>query len=108
MNDPRYAKKGGHFFNGFFWGAVIGGGFAYLLSTKRGRDLLKELTQDGIDMLDNATTPENAEIVSEPEVYEEIVEEASQESPKVIPQDSAERRKEPSKKRFFRKIRTQA
>lgn len=84
--DHQNNKKGGHFFNGFFWGAVIGGGLAYLLSTKKGRDLLKELTQDGIDMLDNATNPEKVEIVSEPEVYEEIMEVSAQEtSPQTLP-----------------------
>ncbi len=62
MNNSHHEKKGGNFFNGFFWGAVLGGGFAYLLSTKRGRDLLKDLISDGVDMLDGLTQePETAE-----------------------------------------------
>lgn len=95
-------KKGGHFFNGFFWGAMIGGGVAYLLSTKKGRNLLGELVQDGINMLDTATTPDGIEIASEPETYEEIIEEpAIQEPPKSSP---SEFKKEAPRKRFFRKV----
>lgn len=64
-------KKQGKFFDGFFFGAVLGGGVAYVLSTKKGRDFVKELIQDGADLLESVTEPE-------PEVYEETPE-ASQE-----------------------------
>lgn len=57
-------KKQGKFMEGFFWGGVIGGGLSYLLSTKKGRDFLKDLIQTGMDALENATVPE-------PEIFEE-------------------------------------
>jgi gas vesicle protein len=100
-NHPN-DKKGGHFFNGFFWGAAIGGGLAYLLSTKKGREFLKELIQDGIDMLDDATTP-GEELTFEPEVYEEISEEGIAEPSKTKPLDSDSVSSSP-KKRFFKKV----
>lgn len=81
MNNSHHEKKGGNFFNGFFWGAVLGGGFAYLLSTKRGRDLLKDLISDGVDMLDGLT--------QEPEIAEEEQYAATEEPFIVEEQDDA-------------------
>lgn len=102
MNNQMEKKSGGHFFNGFFWGAALGGGFAYILSTKRGRELLKDLVQDGLDMLDDLTL--------EPEVAEEElspIEENAANKPADVPlmehSVSAEKQSEqPVKKRFFR------
>lgn len=103
-----HEKKGGHFFNGFFWGAALGGGVAYLLSTKRGRDILKELFADGLDMLENATTPDDVEEFAP--AGEDLVEEEVQMTPKEVeaqtalePEVEPVRKTEPaSKKRFFK------
>lgn len=106
MNN-NHEKKGGHFFNGFFWGAVIGGGFTYLLTTKKGRDFLKELAQDGLDMLDGLTMePEMAEEEElTPIVSEEVIVEEPRVAPVVTPAKESEPKKTPEmtvKKRFFR------
>ena len=99
-------KKGGHFINGFFWGAVLGGGFAYLISTKRGRELLKDLVQDGMDMLEEATMPEQEEVMEAPIVVEpsvSAVEEKVIEEPKSTSDEQGKKAESP-RKRFFRKV----
>lgn len=102
MND----KKQGKFLEGFFWGGVLGGGFAYLLSTKKGRDFLKELGQSGLDMLESATMPE-LETAEEapPAVMEEVFEEEIAASPAAEPKHVQEKKQETStvpRKRFFK------
>ena len=98
-------KKGGHFINGFFWGAVLGGGFAYLVSTKKGRALLKDLFQDGMDMLEEATMPDQEEIMEAPIVTEpsvSTVEEKAVEEPEPASNEQSKKVESP-RKRFFRK-----
>lgn len=104
MNTNNYTEKkhGGHFFNGFFWGAALGGSFAYVLSTKRGRDLIKDLFQDGLDMLDDLTMePEMAEeelsMLAEPMVEQPV-------TTQTVEQGAVHEKKleQPAKKRFFR------
>lgn len=40
--------KGG-FLHGFLWGAIIGGVVVFLLTSKKGRKILKLLTEEGLD-----------------------------------------------------------
>ncbi len=98
-------KKGGHFINGFFWGAVLGGGFAYLISTKRGREFLKDLVQDGMDMLEEATMPEQEEVIEKPIIAEpstSVSEENVIEEPESVSHVQS-KKVDPARKRFFRK-----
>lgn len=53
-------NKEGKFLDGFFWGAAIGGGVAYILSTKKGRDVVRGLIQEGVNALENFVIPEEA------------------------------------------------
>lgn len=95
----REEKKGGKFFNGLLWGAALGGGAAYLLSNKRGRDLLKDLLHDGVDLLEKDLAPKKKAIekVLAPEMHEEAIIESA-------PQDSeSEEQTSADKKRFFKK-----
>lgn len=41
--------KGGNFSNGFLWGVVVGAAIVFLLATKKGRKILKTLTEDGLE-----------------------------------------------------------
>lgn len=103
-------KHHGRFAEGFFWGAVIGGAAAYILSHKKGRDFVKELFQDGIDFLE-----EKAEKVTIDEMLEEqdmmgesveepIVEAHVKDYEKIEPEGKEEAIKpQPQKKRFFKK-----
>lgn len=61
--------KGGKFLDGFFWGAVLGGGAAYVLSTKKGRDIVKELIQEGVNVLENMAAPD--EVMEAPQIIED-------------------------------------
>lgn len=94
-------KKGSKFFNGFFWGAVLGGGAAYVLSTKKGRATVKELLSQGLDMLEDKAASKVAQVekmVSPvPNVVEEMtIEETLTASPEI-------KEKADSTKRFFKK-----
>lgn len=104
-------KHHGRFTEGFFWGAVIGGAAAYVLSHKKGRDFLKELFQDGVDFLE-----EKAEKVTVDEVLEEqaMLEEPLEEPIVEVHVKDYEKIEEPDvkeeapkqqspKKRFFKK-----
>jgi hypothetical protein len=42
-------KKNSH---GFTWGMIVGGAVVLMLTTKRGRSILKEISEGGIDGLD--------------------------------------------------------
>lgn len=98
-------KKQGKFLDGFFWGTVIGGGLSYLLSTKKGRDFLKDVIQNGMDALENATVPEPETLEDEPIIEQEKrVEEVIVSSPaKPITHQPQTEEQEVKKTRFFKK-----
>ncbi len=91
-------KSGGKFFSGFFWGAVLGGASAYVLSTKRGREVVKELISEGVNRLEDAAAPkkENIEKIISPIMEEEVV--VEKEAGSVSDEEKGD-----SKKRFFKK-----
>lgn len=43
--------------NGLLWGAILGGSLTYLLSHKKGRELLKDLSENGIHALEGILEP---------------------------------------------------
>lgn len=45
-------KNDNKFMTGFLWGVIIGGVCVYLLSTKKGKNILKELSDNGFDLLE--------------------------------------------------------
>lgn len=111
-------NKGGKFLDGFFWGAVLGGGAAYVLSTKKGRDIVKELIQEGVNVLENMAAPD--EVIEAPQVIEDkqimseieepsvpsapVAKEAPLYAPHIPPKKAAEKGgvAASSKKRFFK------
>lgn len=97
-------KKNGHFSDGFFLGALIGGGLAVLLTHKKGREFLRELFDEGLEFIEEkvGTRVENA--VFEEEIPEsEIVEEKLLASESAV-EEKEEKQSAPStsKKRFFK------
>lgn len=44
-------NHGNRFFDGFLWGAMIGGGLVFLLGTKKGKKILKMITEEGVEGL---------------------------------------------------------
>ena len=47
MNNEH---KGGGFLAGFFWGVVIGAALVFLLGTKKGKRLLKVISEEGLEL----------------------------------------------------------
>ncbi len=47
MNNNHNNK----FFDGFLWGAIIGGGLVFILGTKKGKKILKMITEEGVEGL---------------------------------------------------------
>lgn len=92
-------KGSNRFFDGFVWGMVIGGTLALLFATKKGKRIVKELSEAGGEILENLSTIEEQ---MEPE--DEYVAETRSE-----PVDEKGEMKEGNnghsfKKRFFRGI----
>ncbi len=50
-NTHHHADSNSGFINGFLWGIVIGGCIVFLLGTKKGKKLLKLITEEGLDSL---------------------------------------------------------
>lgn len=57
MRSPWRVKKGkmgnGRFSDGFMLGALIGGAAVFLLGTKKGNKVLKAITEEGLDGLND-------------------------------------------------------
>lgn len=99
-------KSGGKFFNGLLWGAAIGGAAAYVLSTKRGRDAVKELLHEGFDALEGvaAEKVEKVKKAVNPVMQDEEFVDSASEMPQKEAKDEASA--SASKKHFFKKSRS--
>ena len=87
------------FANGFLFGLIIGAAAVFLLATKKGRKILKLISEEGLDSLTNIVEEYTSE--TEKEEAEDIQDEESEEvSPSVV--EEAVPVKKP-KKRFFRR-----
>lgn len=54
MNEHHhYHKEGSGFINGLILGALVGAGLVFFLGTKRGRELIDELTGKGLSIIDD-------------------------------------------------------
>lgn len=86
-----------NFFNGFLWGAIIGGGLVFFLSTKKGKNLLKTLSESGLEEL--------SELVEKQFDEEEYFDEEASNGNGIVKQTKEPERKEsrPIHKRFFRR-----
>lgn len=70
--DNKHENKFG---SGFLWGAIIGGTLVLLVSTKKGRKVLRELADVGLDTIENAAQVGNLEEMEEEMVGENIAQE---------------------------------
>ncbi len=43
-------NKGGSFFAGFLWGIIIGAALVFFLGTKKGKRLLKVISEEGLEL----------------------------------------------------------
>jgi gas vesicle protein len=94
-NDTN--KSGGNFFSGFIIGALVGAAIVFFLGTKKGKKLLKVISEEGMDKLNNVL--EKADKTAD---LEEIYEEEEEIAPKKILRKVAE--EAPKVRRFFKGI----
>ena len=87
-NDHNSGNGGG-----FVWGLLIGAAVASLVSTQKGRQILKDLAEHGLESVENIVNLE--EVKNAIEVDGEDMMEGEMEEPEV----------KPKKKRLFRGIR---
>jgi hypothetical protein len=66
--EEKQAKKPSS--NAFILGMIVGGAIVFLLGTKKGRKILKELSEKGLDALEEIADFEQLEMV--PEDFDEI------------------------------------
>jgi hypothetical protein len=120
MNNPSASSgqvnsgQGNNFFSGFIVGALLGGFIVFLLGTKKGKQFLKAISEEGLDnvskIMDKAerfAEPEEIEEDDAPVVLEPSFTKASEGqedlSPKIFSKKvSVEER--PKTRRFFRGV----
>ena len=95
MDEPK--KKNSH---GFTWGMIVGGAVVLMLTTKKGREILKELTEGGIDGLEEYIDVEKIKALTSEFTDEDSVEESRETSKNPV---STEKKVFKKRKRFFRK-----
>ena len=91
-------KSGNNFFGGFLLGVLVGVFVVFLLGTKKGKKLLKAISEDGLDKVSDILEQSEKKANLE-EVYEEEEEEVT---PKrdIAPKEDAEDKP----RRFFKGI----
>lgn len=93
-------NQGGKFANGFLLGLLIGGALVFLLGTKKGKRLLKAISEKGIGNISNIL--EEADRTADlDEMYEEDEEVAPKRTIAVKEKSTEEK---PRVRRFFRGI----
>ncbi len=69
MDSNNNNNSGNNFFSGFLLGALVGAAVVFLLGTKKGKRLLKAISEEGIDnisnLLEEASKTENLDQVVE-------------------------------------------
>lgn len=108
MNNATH--QGGGFFNGFMWGLFVGGLAVFLLGTKKGRKLLKLISEEGLEglaELEDAVDEKGATVLPNDTAREpQSIREEMPPMPQVIEQNIASTVSQITHfpKRFFRGI----
>lgn len=61
-NNESHHCGGTKFMTGLMWGAIIGGGLVFLLGTKKGKSIIKALSEEGIELSELLGDDEEEEI----------------------------------------------
>ena len=99
------------FFDGFLWGAIIGGGLVFILGTKKGKKILKMITEEGVEGLSEILEAQmDEDLAGEAGDLEEDGEKAPEEPilrgngvSKNSQSNEPQEEVKPFRKRFFRK-----
>ncbi len=102
FGNCHHEHGGGIFMKGVFFGALLGGGAAFLLGTKRGRKILKVVSEEGLDNISELGGKMMDSVMGEREELADMTE-----SDKVIREEAkkAANNLKSSAKRLFRGIR---
>lgn len=57
MNNNHHGGS----FHAFMWGAILGAGAVFLLGTKKGKQILKTISEEGVELSDLFDVEEDAE-----------------------------------------------
>lgn len=91
--------------NGFLLGLLIGGAVGALVSTKRGRQILKDIAEYGLDYVGSSLNMEDINTILNEEEEEIMNGEMEEASEKEKPAEKSVNHEEPSRrKRLFRGI----
>lgn len=99
MDEPKIKHS-----HGFTWGMIVGGALVLMLTTKKGREILKELAEGGIDGLEEYVDLEKIRAITneftddDREETAPLEKQATDSAPK-----TSEKKTAPKRKRFFRK-----
>lgn len=98
-NDNR--SSGNNFFSGFLLGALVGAAIVFLLGTKKGKKILKAISEEGSENITNLLNKIDKSVDLQEEVFEEdddvILSENTSAEENVV-------KEKPKVKRFFRGI----
>jgi len=98
MNDNKFTT-------GLLLGLLLGGGAVFLLGTRTGKNLLKIVSEQGLDGLVNLLEEYGLDTLEEIEEMEEIPEQDVPSSESVVGEDSEKEEPHKSpKKHFFRRV----
>jgi len=89
MNEKNHKSS-----NGFLFGMILGGGLVFLLGTKKGRKILKELSEKGLDALENLSDLEY--------VTDDLEEELDSEGDGNLNGEAKSVESKPTMRRFFK------
>lgn len=90
--ENNNSNSGSKFINGFLLGALIGAGVVFLLGTKKGKKLLKAISEEGLGNISNILEEEKVDDIDDLDEDKEVE--------KVIPSEEVR----PKVRRFFRGI----
>lgn len=104
-NNPSTGSgRGNNFFSGFLLGALVGAGIVFLFGTKKGKALLKAISEKGLDNISNLL--EKADQTGELEEFAEDDDEPAKVKKNIprqfVVKETAEEK--PKVRRFFRGI----
>lgn len=100
---------GNKFLNGFLLGALIGAGTVFLLSSKKGKKLLKILSEGGLDKISDFLEEQENTIEDDFEEDEKVVSvkdsaESQKEQNGGLDHNADQKAKKPFARRFFKGI----
>ncbi len=101
-------NNGSKFFDGLLWGAILGGGLVFLLGTKKGKKILKMITEEGVEGLSEILEAQmgREDLGEDEEDIDEVIERPSMSGNGVSKDPQSKEPEEEIKsvrKRFFRR-----